>query len=399
MKYLITTSPILLSATFCLIGTAHAADIAFEKLTLSDKFLCEGAYYADFDRDGKTDVVSGPYWYAGPDFKQRHEIRPVQEFDPKGYSDNFLTYTGDFNGDQWPDILFVPWPGKDASWYENPGEKKGPWKEHPCLTNVGNESPVWGDVTGDGRPELVYNIDGFLGYAEWDPAKPDQPWTFHKVSTEGKYQRYSHGVGIGDINGDRRTDILEGACWWEQPAELKEGEPWIQHPFKFAEAAARMPVYDIDGDGLNDVVTSWHCHLYGLVWYKQVRNDKGEITFEQNVILPIEPDMESDALRISQLHAFDLADMNGDGLVDFVTGKRFWAHGPTGDKEADAPAVVYWFELQRGPGGATFIPHMIDDDSGVGTQVTAARLNDDPIPDVIVGNKRGTFVFLSKPAE
>ncbi len=394
MRYL--TLAFMLIATLCLACTANAADIAFEKLTLSDKFLCEGAYYADFDRDGKPDVVAGPYWYAGPDFKQRHQIRPVKEFDPKGYSDNFLTYTGDFNGDDWPDILFVPWPGKDASWYENPAGKPGPWKEHPCLKNVGNESPVWGDVTGDGRPELVFNIDGFLGYGTWDPAKPDQPWTFHKVSTQGKYHKYSHGVGIGDINGDGRVDVLESGCWWEQPADPKPGEPWPQHPFQFATDAAQLLVYDIDGDGLNDVVTSWHCHLYGLLWHKQVRDDQGKISFEKNVILPIEPDLESDALRISQLHAFDLVDMNGDGLLDFVTGKRFWAHGPKGDKEPNAPAVVYWFELQRGPDGAKFIPHMIDDDSGVGTQVAAARLNDDPIPDVIVGNKKGTFVFLSK---
>lgn len=394
MRSLITA--ITLGVALNLVCSTGAADLSFKKLQLTDKFLCEGAYYADFNKDGKLDVVSGAYWYAGPDFQQRHEVRAVQEFDPKGYSDNFLTYTGDFNGDGWADILYVPWPGKDASWYENPAGKSGAWKEHPCLKNVGNESPVWGDVTGDDRPELVYNIDGFLGYATWDPAKPNEPWTFHKVSTKGKYQRYTHGVGIGDLNGDGRTDILEAACWWEQPAEPKEGEPWIQHPFKFADAAAQMLVYDIDGDGLNDVVTAWHCHLYGLVWYKQVRNAKGEISFEQNVILPIEPDMESDALRVSQLHAFDLVDMNGDGLLDFVTGKRFWAHGPTGDKEADAPAVLYWFELQRGPDAVKFIPHIIDDDSGVGTQVATAQLNDDSAPDVIVGNKKGTFVFLSE---
>ena len=92
----------------------------FTKLRLTDKFYCEGAYYADFNRDGKLDVVSGPYWYAGPDFQKRYEVRTPVEFDPTNYSDNFLTYTGDFNGDEWPDILYVPWPGKDASWYENP---------------------------------------------------------------------------------------------------------------------------------------------------------------------------------------------------------------------------------------------------------------------------------------
>jgi hypothetical protein len=163
-----------------------------------------------------------------------------------------------------------------------------------------------------------------------------------------------------------------------------------------------MAVYDVDGDGLNDVITSWHCHHYGLVWYQQQRSTSGEITWKQHVILPPEPDFKSDALRISQMHSLDLADMNGDGRMDIVTGKRYWAHGPTGDKEPDAPAVLYWFELKRVKGSGEefvpfhFIPHKIDDNSGVGTQVIARDLNGDGVPDIVVGNKKGIFVFLSE---
>ena len=158
-----------------------------------------------------------------------------------------------------------------------------------------------------------------------------------------------------------------------------------------------MLVYDVDGDGLNDVITAWHCHHYGLVWYKQIRSPKGEITWKQHVILPPTPDLKSTDLRISQMHALDLVDMNGDGLKDILTGKRFWAHGPTGDVEPNAPAVLYWFELQRDKQkGVQFIPHQIDDDSGVGTQVTAVDLNGDGIPDVIVGNEKGGFLVLER---
>lgn len=276
------------------------------------------------------DVVSGPFWYEGPDFRKTHEIRAPKAFDPKDYSDNFLTYTGDFNGDGWPDVLYLPHPGKEGYWFENPAGKEGPWKQHLALQVVDNESPRMADVDGDGRPDLVCNTGGSLGYATYDPAKPDQPWTFHPISPKGKYHKYTHGIGLGDINGDGRADFLEAEGWWEQPAAPQPGQPWIKHPFKFADAACQMHAYDVDGDGLNDVVTVWHCHKYGLVWYKQVRGDDGRITWKQNVILPPEPDLKSDALRISQLHAMEVVDVNGDGLKDILVGKQLLVPRPHG---------------------------------------------------------------------
>ena len=87
--------------------------------------------------------------------------------------------------------------------------------------------------------------------------------------------------------------------------------------------------------------------------------------------------------------------MDGDGVKDIVTGKRFWAHGPTGDAEPNAAAVLYWFKLVRGADHTVaFIPYLIDDNSGIGTQVVAGDINGDGLPDVVVGNKKGTFVHL-----
>ncbi len=264
---------------------------------------------------------------------------------------------------------------------------------------MGNESPHVVDINGDGRPELIYNNDGpAMGYATYDPAKPDEPWMFHPVTPkEERFAQFTHGIGAGDINGDGRIDLVERQGWWEQPAVPKPGVPWNSIPSSSPKPAAQMFVYDVDGDGLADVITAWDCHQYGLVWYQQIRDAAGEIAWQQHVILPPKPDLKSDALRISQMHGVDLVDINGDGLKDIVTGKRFWAHGPHGDAEPNAPAVLYWFELRRDKEkGVQFIPHQIDDDSGVGTQVTAVDLNGDGMPDVIVSNKKGTFVFLSK---
>ena len=79
------------------------------------------------------------------------------------------------------------------------------------------------------------------------------------------------------------------------------------------------------------------------------------------------------------------------GSLFIVTGKRFWAHGPTGDVEPNAPAVLYWFQLVRDQksGAAEFVPHLIDSDSGVGMQIAFT-----PPGDIAISNKKGTFVFL-----
>jgi hypothetical protein len=392
----------------------------FKKIQLLNQFWCEGANFGDFNHDGRMDVVSGPYWWAGPDFKVRHEYYPAkQTFNRKtddgtaenvpgfegalgknnAYSDNFFAFAFDFNKDGWDDILIYGFPGKDASWYENPkGQKNADgaefWKRHKVFDVVDNESPTWADLTGDGKPEIICNSGGYLGYVEPDWEHPEKPWQFHPISPKGPWQRFTHGLGFGDVNGDGKMDMLEAAGWWEQPASLENNPEWTKHAVKFAEGGAQMYAYDVNGDGLNDVITSLRAHGYGLVWHEQVRQD-GQITFKQHLIMNREPKENKYGVKFSQLHALDLLDMDGDGLKDIITGKRFWAHGPTGDDDPSAPAVLYWFRLVRGPGGSVdFIPYPIDQDSGVGTQVVAGNINGDKLPDIVVGNKKGTFVFL-----
>ena len=374
----------------------------YKKIVLSDKFHAEGSCIGDFNKDGVPDVAIGHYWYEGPDFKKSsHQFfdgADAQDFDPKGYSECFGMFTGDFNGDGWDDILVCPHPGKDGFWYENPKNVAGMWKKHPVTKELGNESQEMADILGKGRKSLLFNRNDWFGFATQNPDKPYEPWDFVAVSNQdGKYQRYTHGLGYGDITGNGKMDILEREGWWEQPADPKSS-PWKFHPFPFADAASHLIVYDVDGDGLNDVVTALQCHLYGFAWYKQVRKD-GEITFEQNVLIP-RSDKPFDAAetsfpKVSQLHAVVAADMNGDGIPDVVTGKRFWAHGPEGDVEPNAPAILMWWETKRDGKKSTLIPHIIDEDSGVGTQFAVGDLNGDKIPDVVIGNKKGAFVFLS----
>jgi hypothetical protein len=359
----------------------------WKKIKVTDKFYAEGANVGDFNRDGKMDVVAGPYWIEGPDFTKLHPFMEEKAYDPGNYSKNFFAFSYDINKDGWTDIIIYGFPGEDVSWYENPQGKEGPWTRHKVIEHLDNESPQFVDVNGDGVPDVVGSTDGKLGY--WTIAD----WKFHPITPKGGYQRFTHGLGVGDVNGDGRMDILEANGWWEQPKSL-EGDPeWIFHKVKFGNGGAQMYAYDVNGDGLNDVITSIQAHGWGISWFEQQKDG----TFKEHVIIGSKVEDNKYGVRFSQPHAIDLVDMDGDGLKDIVSGKRYWAHGPKGDAEPSAPAVLYWFKLVRGKDGSVdFVPFMIDDDSGIGVQVIAADLNGDKYPDVVVGNKKGIFVHIGE---
>jgi hypothetical protein len=195
--------------------------------------------------------------------------------------------------------------------------------------------------------------------------------------------RFSHGLGVGDINGDGRLDVLCTGGWWEQPAQL-ENRPWKFHPANLGEACADMYAHDLDGDGKADVISS-SAHQYGIWWHQQKLSSAGGPTFLKHDLFP---------RLVSQTHAMHFVDINGDGLKDLVTGKRWWAHGPKGDADPNAPPALFWFEARKGPDGVTsFTPHQIDDDSGVGTQFWVGDINGDKHPDIVVANKKGVFLF------
>lgn len=426
MNRILRVVALIFTYSYLTIG-AHGNDLVvreFEKRQLTPVYWSEGASFGDFNQDGHQDVVSGPHMWLGPDFEHRYEFYPPVAptkrlpYDWGYYSnDNFFSFVYDFNADGWPDVLTVGLPNTPAYWYQNPGEAFGGqpperpvhWERHFVIDRVKNEAPAFGDLTGDGVPELLMAYSKHYGYVSPNPVAPTLPWIFHPISTEEEaIHHYTHGMGYGDVDGDGRMDLMHSNGWLQQPASLENNPDWTFHPFPFIDRSgtdmwnillkggANMFAYDVNGDGLNDVVTSLDSHGWGLSWFEQVRTGD-KITFQEHAIMSKQEKNTDNpyGVQFSQLHALELADMDGDGLKDIVTGKTYRAHDFI-DPGARQDTVVYYFRLTRQDGQVEFIPHQIDDQAGIGRQLVSGDLNGDGLLDLVVGNKNGAFVFIQK---
>jgi len=370
---------------FCCISTVYG-QVRFRKIIVDETFRAEGVAVGDVNHDGKTDILAGDVWYAAPNW-QMHEIRPVGQYDgSKGYSNCFANFAQDVNGDGWVDSIIIGMPGEPCWWYENPKNKPGHWKQRMVVNSACNETPLFVDLLGDGNPVLVFAVRP-KGLMAWFsvPNDLDGLWDMHIIAGPDApgTERYSHGLGAGDVNGDGRNDVIIKEGWWEAPEDPTQNN-WEFHQAKLGPNCADMLVYDVDNDGDGDVITS-SAHDYGIWWFEQQPGTDGP-QFEQHLIFK----------EFSQTHAIRLVDVDDDGVKDLVTGKRYFAHQGK-DPGGHEPAVLYWFELRRPQKGRVeFIPHKIDDSSGVGTQFEITDLNGDGRPDIVTSNKKGVHVFLQR---
>ncbi len=332
----------------------------------------------DVNNDGAIDIVSGEYWFEGPEFTKAHKICDIRrEVD---YYDDFSDYPMDVNGDGYLDIVTGAWWGESLAWRENPKGQPVEWTTH-VIAKTGNiERPCFYDIDGDGDVEVIPNTKGVSIFKLVRDANGNGTGEFTetKILPEGA----GHGIGFGDVNGDGHADIVLSWGWLESPENPYEGK-WSEHRvFDFGMASCPMIVMDVNKDGMNDIIVG-QGHNYGLDWWEQAVDADGKQAWTKHAIEP----------NRSQFHDMMLADIDNDGEPELITGKRYRAHNGHDPGSAD-PLGLYYYEIN----GGDFVRNTIDygpsgQASGAGIYLWVQDVNGDGWKDIVAPGKEGLYLF------
>jgi hypothetical protein len=375
---------------------SRPADIAF-RMHMVDPGFSESIAVADFNRDGRLDLLSAEHWYEAPSWTKR-KIRDIP-FNGS-YIDNFSDLPIDVDGDGYTDVVQIAYFARRIVWLKNPGKAAGPWTEHQIDAVGPTEFAFLVDLDNDGKAQEI--LPQFTGAGKaplaWYSAQNGK-WSKHVVSP----QSYGHGIGAGDVNGDKRNDVITPQGWFEAPTDVRAAGEWTFHATDWAkipdspvagpQPAAGTPVspqppprpaeyafmyvVDVNKDGRNDIVTSM-AHSYGVLWFEQGT----EGSWIRRVI----------DTTWANAHSTAMADLNGDGQLDLVAAKRYF--GRSGNEPAERePMGIYWYQYRPGPKGVEWVRHIVDygGRAGGGLQMVAEDIDGDGDRDVVTAGKTGLF--------
>ncbi len=336
----------------------------------------EGITTLDMNNDGLPDLVSGAYWYENPGPQggvwKQHQFRTV------GIIGEFVSDSGewavDVNHDGAPDIVTTGWMLNGIWWYENPKKPDVMWQKHFIADSYDTEGGWMDDINGDGKPDLVlahYNHSGVL----WVDFSGPEPVVHHVGDTS----QDGHGIGIADVDGDGKADILTPYGWFQNIDA--NHDQWTFHAdWNLGDAGFPILGYDVNNDGKMDIIYG-QGHSYGLYWLEQQGNSSNRHWIRHVID-------ES----YSQIHALKLADIDGDGEPELLTGKRYRGHSGH-DPGSHDPLVIYYYKIDRKAATFQRYPIAVNGTAGAGTQFVTLDIDGDGDIDIATAGKTGVHLY------
>ncbi|MBT6031217.1 MAG: VCBS repeat-containing protein [Kordiimonadaceae bacterium] len=409
-----------------------STNISFQRIELDGAYHTEGASVADINNDGLMDIATGHYWYEAPSWT-RHTIRaPLQDavgipklsdyvkiyiesggekdIWSKAYPLAFFSFHDDVNKDGWVDVIAVDITSAGIWWLENPQGAQGEWPQHKIMDFSRNESPIFADLLGTGKPQVITgaaesaDASGKLYAIEFPESGG---FNIHTIEADNEGRNTgatlpTHGLGMGDINGDGLQDIVFGSGegfldkdgnpaerqsydeggWYEQQISAQGVLSWKWHIIDPMVSLSQIQVIDVNGDGKDDLISGMG-HGRGLFWWEQMGNDQWKAHLIDDTY--------------TQPHATEMADIDGDGVGDIITGKTPLAHMGLKDPDEYGTPYLYWYKIVKSENGEPrFERHLVDDNVGVGRQVSVVDINNDGLLDIASGTRHGVHIFLQE---
>ncbi len=331
----------------------------------------------DLNGDGRADVVIAceqahlVVFIAPKDARDVSAWRSVILAATRGRGSWIRVKIADLNGDGRPDIVGANKGQAEFSYFHLDGDADDPaaWTEvviGRCKTPI-NVHPV--DFDGDGDLDLIAASRGERKLLYYENRGPDRPWR-EVLIHEGEPATEGFMMVLADLDADGRLDLLTeadhaGEVFWfgrsgrppSRPDEQRprSGRPpsrpdeqtpewhWSVHLIGTIapDHATGLGFADINGDGRRDLIVGGYSAGPRLhdPENSSPKDPAGRLAWFEQPEDPTKtwPRHDVSRRRRGMFDMFIPADLNGDGLVDFITTR-----GNSGEYDG-----VLWLEQVR----------------------------------------------------